>query len=59
MDWSMRLIPTNKVSTVNAETMSALVKLSGRLTNLRQMLSVSAWTIDVLPQTMLRRCQLW
>ena len=30
-EWSIRLSPTNKVSTDNAETMSAMVKLAGKI----------------------------
>ena len=47
MEWSMRLIPTNKVSTGNAETMSAMEKLRDRRDSAREVTvkqrNVKAW----------------
>ena len=37
VEWSMRLIPTNKVSTDNAETMSSMVKLAAEIDFAEQM----------------------
>ena len=34
--WSMRLIPKNKVSTGNAETMSAMVQIRGHRDSVRE-----------------------
>ena len=56
MEWSMRLIPTNKVSTDNAETMSSVVKLAGEIDFAEQMSGKIAHLSDLAAR--LRRAEL-
>ena len=56
MEWSMRLIPTNKVSTDNAETMSSMVKLAGEIDFAEQMSGKIAHLSDLAAR--LRRAEL-